>query len=242
MVLDAVGNPQTILLLGGTSEIGLAICERYLQQRARADRAGRPARPPGQGRRRRADDRPPGAKSVEWIDFDGRRHRQPPEGDRRRLRRRRCRRRDRGVRLARRRRGAVAEPAQGGADRRDQLHRSGFGRRAARREDARPGLRPDHRDELGGRRAGAPVQLRLRLHQGRSRRLLPRPRRGVAPVGVRVLVIRPGQVRTRRRSSLQPPAPRKRRSPSTRSTSPNWRSPRRPRARNWSGRQALSAT
>ena len=31
MVLDAVGNPQTVLLLGGTSEIGLAICERYLQ-------------------------------------------------------------------------------------------------------------------------------------------------------------------------------------------------------------------
>ena len=31
MVLDAVGNPQTILLLGGTSEIGLAICERYLK-------------------------------------------------------------------------------------------------------------------------------------------------------------------------------------------------------------------
>lgn len=30
MVLDAVGNPQTVLLLGGTSEIGLAICERYL--------------------------------------------------------------------------------------------------------------------------------------------------------------------------------------------------------------------
>ena len=33
MVLDAVGNPQTILLLGGTSEIGLAICERYLPGR-----------------------------------------------------------------------------------------------------------------------------------------------------------------------------------------------------------------
>jgi len=30
-VLDAVGHPQTILLLGGTSEIGLAICERYLR-------------------------------------------------------------------------------------------------------------------------------------------------------------------------------------------------------------------
>jgi decaprenylphospho-beta-D-erythro-pentofuranosid-2-ulose 2-reductase len=26
MVFDATGNPQTILLLGGTSEIGLAIC------------------------------------------------------------------------------------------------------------------------------------------------------------------------------------------------------------------------
>ena len=31
MVLNAVGNPQSILLLGGTSEIGLAICERYLR-------------------------------------------------------------------------------------------------------------------------------------------------------------------------------------------------------------------
>mgnify|MGYP003451688302 CR=1 FL=1 len=31
MVFDATGNPQTILLLGGTSEIGLAICERYLR-------------------------------------------------------------------------------------------------------------------------------------------------------------------------------------------------------------------
>lgn len=34
MVLDAVGNPQTVLLLGGTSEIGLAICERYLHNSA----------------------------------------------------------------------------------------------------------------------------------------------------------------------------------------------------------------
>ena len=44
MVFDAVGNPQTILLLGGTSEIGLAICERYLRDApARVD-PGRPAR------------------------------------------------------------------------------------------------------------------------------------------------------------------------------------------------------
>lgn len=31
-MINAVGNPQTLLLLGGTSEIGLAICEKYLEQ------------------------------------------------------------------------------------------------------------------------------------------------------------------------------------------------------------------
>jgi decaprenylphospho-beta-D-erythro-pentofuranosid-2-ulose 2-reductase len=70
MVLDAVGNPQTILLLGGTSEIGLAICERYLQNaHARVVLADLPDHP-------RKDDavaqmKAAGAKSVEWIDFDG---------------------------------------------------------------------------------------------------------------------------------------------------------------------------
>ena len=44
MVFDAVGNPQSILLLGGTSEIGLAICARYLQGVAGPNRAGRVAR------------------------------------------------------------------------------------------------------------------------------------------------------------------------------------------------------
>lgn len=48
MVLDAVGNPQTILLLGGTSEIGLAICERYLQNaHARIILAAMPGDPGG---------------------------------------------------------------------------------------------------------------------------------------------------------------------------------------------------
>jgi decaprenylphospho-beta-D-erythro-pentofuranosid-2-ulose 2-reductase len=69
MVLDAVGNPQTILLLGGTSEIGLAICERYLQNaHARIVLAALPDDP---GR----DDavaqiKNAGAKSVELVDFD----------------------------------------------------------------------------------------------------------------------------------------------------------------------------
>ncbi len=70
MVLDAVGNPQTILLLGGTSEIGLAICARYLRNaHARIILADLPGHP-------RKDDAiaamsEAGAKSVEWIDFDG---------------------------------------------------------------------------------------------------------------------------------------------------------------------------
>jgi decaprenylphospho-beta-D-erythro-pentofuranosid-2-ulose 2-reductase len=69
MVFDAVGNPQSILLLGGTSEIGLAICERYLQNaHARILLACLPDDP---GR----DDavaqmKAAGAKSVEVVDFD----------------------------------------------------------------------------------------------------------------------------------------------------------------------------
>jgi decaprenylphospho-beta-D-erythro-pentofuranosid-2-ulose 2-reductase len=70
MVFDATGNPQTILLFGGTSEIGLAICERYLRDAsARVVLADLPDHP-------RKDDaiatmKAAGAKSVEWIDFDG---------------------------------------------------------------------------------------------------------------------------------------------------------------------------
>lgn len=69
MVLDAVGNPQTILLLGGTSEIGLAICERYL--RSASARILLACLPDDPGR----DDavaqmKAAGARSVELIDFD----------------------------------------------------------------------------------------------------------------------------------------------------------------------------
>ena len=69
MVLDAVGNPQTILLLGGTSEIGLAICERYLRNApARivlAALSDDPLRDAAVAQMKAA-----GAKSVELIDFD----------------------------------------------------------------------------------------------------------------------------------------------------------------------------
>ena len=131
MVLDAVGNPQTVLLLGGTSEIGLAICERYLQNApARIVLAAMPDDP---GR----DDavaqmKAAGARSVELIDFEATDTDTHPkmieqafaDGDV-----------DVAIvafGLARRRRRTLAEPAQGGADRRNQLHRSRFGGRAAR--------------------------------------------------------------------------------------------------------------
>jgi decaprenylphospho-beta-D-erythro-pentofuranosid-2-ulose 2-reductase len=70
MVLDAVGNPQAILLLGGTSEIGLAICERYLRNaKARIVLADLPDHP---GKDKAvAQMKAAGAKSVEWVDFDG---------------------------------------------------------------------------------------------------------------------------------------------------------------------------
>ena len=69
MVLDALGNPQTILLLGGTSEIGLAICERYLRDApARIVLAALPDDP---GRDAAvAQMRAAGAKSVTVVDFD----------------------------------------------------------------------------------------------------------------------------------------------------------------------------
>src|ERR1700736_3376398 len=68
-MLDAVGNPQTILLLGGTSEIGLAICERYL--RTASARIVLACLPDAPGR----DDavaqmKAAGAREVELIDFD----------------------------------------------------------------------------------------------------------------------------------------------------------------------------
>jgi decaprenylphospho-beta-D-erythro-pentofuranosid-2-ulose 2-reductase len=70
MVLDAVGNPQTVLLLGGTSEIGLAICERYLRDApARIVLAALPDDP---GRDAAvAQLKAAGARSVDLIDFDG---------------------------------------------------------------------------------------------------------------------------------------------------------------------------
>jgi decaprenylphospho-beta-D-erythro-pentofuranosid-2-ulose 2-reductase len=69
MVLDAVGNPQAILLLGGTSEIGLAICERYLRNaHARIVLACLPDDPGRDDAKRQME--AAGAKTVRLVDFD----------------------------------------------------------------------------------------------------------------------------------------------------------------------------
>ena len=68
-MIDAVGNPQRILLLGGSSDIGLAIVEEYL--------AGAPAQVVLTARSAGSDPAPAvarlqaaGASSVDVVDFD----------------------------------------------------------------------------------------------------------------------------------------------------------------------------
>jgi decaprenylphospho-beta-D-erythro-pentofuranosid-2-ulose 2-reductase len=68
-MINAVGNPQTLLLLGGTSEIGLAICEEYLKKGPLrvilAALADDPLRGDAVEQLERA-----GASRVDLIDFD----------------------------------------------------------------------------------------------------------------------------------------------------------------------------
>ncbi|MDV8021446.1 decaprenylphospho-beta-D-erythro-pentofuranosid-2-ulose 2-reductase [Rhodococcus sp. IEGM 1330] len=69
MTIDAVGNPQTILVLGGTSEIGLAITEEYLSKSpARVILAALPNDPLRESAVAQLNAK--GAKSVDVIDFD----------------------------------------------------------------------------------------------------------------------------------------------------------------------------
>ncbi|WP_063019133.1 decaprenylphospho-beta-D-erythro-pentofuranosid-2-ulose 2-reductase [Nocardia niwae] len=68
-MINAVGNPQSILLLGGTSEIGLAICAEYLKKGpARVTLAALPGDPLREGAV--AQMKAAGASQVDVIDFD----------------------------------------------------------------------------------------------------------------------------------------------------------------------------
>lgn len=68
-MINAVGNPQKLLLLGGSSEIGLAICAEYLERQPMkvvlAGLADDPQREAAMAELRAA-----GATDVEWIAFD----------------------------------------------------------------------------------------------------------------------------------------------------------------------------
>ncbi|MDQ7991901.1 MAG: decaprenylphospho-beta-D-erythro-pentofuranosid-2-ulose 2-reductase, partial [Propionicimonas sp.] len=67
-MIDATGNPQTILLLGGTSDIGQAIVAEYLaKQPLRVVLAARPS----EGRDAARDALlASGASAVDVLDFD----------------------------------------------------------------------------------------------------------------------------------------------------------------------------
>ncbi|WP_040787834.1 decaprenylphospho-beta-D-erythro-pentofuranosid-2-ulose 2-reductase [Nocardia paucivorans] len=68
-MINAVGNPQTILLLGGTSEIGLAICAEYLKKSpARIVLAALPNDPLRESAVEQM--KAAGASEVDVIDFD----------------------------------------------------------------------------------------------------------------------------------------------------------------------------
>lgn len=75
-MIDAVGNPQTVLLLGGTSDIGLAVLERYARRSPiTAILAARPS-----GRRDDAVKRLESAgATVRTLDFDARDARSHPD-------------------------------------------------------------------------------------------------------------------------------------------------------------------
>lgn len=68
-MINAVGNPQSILLLGGTSEIGLAICAEYLKKGpARITLAALPGDPLREAAV--AQMKAAGASQVDVVDFD----------------------------------------------------------------------------------------------------------------------------------------------------------------------------
>ncbi|MCH5643393.1 MULTISPECIES: decaprenylphospho-beta-D-erythro-pentofuranosid-2-ulose 2-reductase [unclassified Gordonia (in: high G+C Gram-positive bacteria)] len=70
-MMNAVGAPQSILVLGGSSEIGLAITAEYLKKGpARVILATVPGDPTAEAAEAKA--KQAGARSVELIDFDAR--------------------------------------------------------------------------------------------------------------------------------------------------------------------------
>jgi NAD(P)-dependent dehydrogenase (short-subunit alcohol dehydrogenase family) len=176
MVFDAVGNPQRILLLGGTSEIALAIGARYLRDAPAhvvlADLPGHPRKDSAMEQMRSA-----GAKSVEWVDFDALDTDNHPAvidgafaaGD---------------VDVAVVAFGLLGDAEELWQNQRKAVQIAGINYTAAVSVGVLLGekMRAQGSGRIiamssAGRRAGPSLQLRLRLHQSRPGRLLPGPRR-----------------------------------------------------------------
>ncbi len=244
MVLDAVGNPpQTILLLGGTSEIGLAICARYLRNaQARIVLGDLPDHP------RKADAiaemTAASAKSVEWVDFDG------TDTDSH---------------------SAVIDTAAAGGDIDVAIVAFGLlGNAEELWQNQRKAVQIAEVNYTAAVSVGVLLGEKMRA-QGFGQIIAmssaagERVRRsnfvyGSTKAGLDGFFTwawekrcasmefgcwSSGRVRCGpppRSSTGRRPAPRRRRSPSTRTTSRSWRSPRRPRVRTWCGRPAHSVT
>ena len=204
VVIDAVGNPQSILLLGGTSEIGLAIVEAFASDRplrvvlagAAVGAADAAARTRAGGPRLRASRR---STSTPRAARHARRRRpQVLRGRRRRRRRGR-------VRPARRRREGVDGRRRGRGAGDGELHGRGRGRRGARRSGC------------ASRATARSSRCRRSPASGRGGRTSSTaPRRpastpstsasteALRPHGVGVTVVRPGFVHTRMTEGMKP--------------------------------------
>ena len=201
-MINALGSPQSVLAArrhqrhrpGDRAALGapraaardLAARPGAAARRGRGRAAGRRLR--GRGRRLRAD----GDRRAPGADRAGRRG-----GD---------------IDVALVAFGVLGDEEQAWQDH-DSGRRAGRGqlrRRGQRRGRAWPsvmrqqGHGVDRRAVVGGRRAGTPLELRLRLDQGRHGRLLPRPRRGAARARRAGLVVRPGFVHTKMTEGREP--------------------------------------
>ena len=177
IMIDAIGRPQSVLVLGGSSEIAQAIVARLVPGRCRTVvLAGR------EGPRLSAAADEARARRSRVVEIGAlRRHRH------RRAIRSSPTRSSTGSATSTwwswppacsaTRRPTSSDPAAAAGGHHHQLHRTGGGHAGRGRPPAPPGTRPAGGALLGGRRAGPEGQLHLRVLQGRARRLRPGPGR-----------------------------------------------------------------
>ena len=176
-MIDAVGNPQSLLLLGGTSDIALAIARRYaIGRQLRVVLAARPT----PRRTESAAELTALGCTVTEVDLEARdpgSHAATIDaafagGD---------------IDIAVVAFGLLGDAERAWTDPAEALELVEVNYtapvhlgRAAGEPAAGPGARQDRGAVERGRRAGPSLELRVRVHQGRSGRVLPGSRRGAA--------------------------------------------------------------